>query len=194
MFEAEFEYHDEVLPYFLHMYNLTHLNERMVEIAIAHWWLETQIPPNMIHRGLEVGNVLGHYSRRRHKVIDLYEQAAWYQRQQVANIDMFYFQHQIAGTFPWVCSISTIEHTGAGFDAIGALKQFTQPGGKLLVTFPTGVDSSLDDMVNRGLMGFTRSCTISRCGDDWLQDEIPTVSEYGPWANAVAVCEWTSSA
>jgi hypothetical protein len=177
------------------MYNLTHLNERMVEVAIAHWWLETQIPANMIHRGLEVGNVLGHYDRRRHNVIDLYEKSAWYQRQQVIEADLLNLQPLPRGgkiTYPWVCSISTIEHTGAGTAAVGVLKGLTRPGGKLLVTFPTGVDSSLDDMVNRGLMDFTRSCTISRCGDGWLQDEFPVVSEYGPWANAVAICEWTA--
>lgn len=192
MFDAEFEYHGEVLSYFFHMYNLTHLNERMIEVAIAHWWLETQIPRNALHRGLEVGNVLGHYSARRHNVIDLYEERAWYQRQKVANIDMFYYQHQIANQFPWVCSISTIEHTGDGFAAIGALKQFTQPGGKMLVTFPTGVDDSLNELVHDCLPDFDRACTISRFDNGWRQDEFPVINVYGPWANTVAICEWTA--
>jgi len=194
MSDAEFEYHGEVLPYFFHMYNLTHLNERMAELAIAHWWLATQLPTNNPDHGLEVGNVLGHYRRRKHTVVDLHEQAAWYQwnHQSVINEDMFVFVDRSI-TFPWVCSISTIEHTGAGLMALEALKMLTQPGGKGIVTFPTGVDEDLDRLVAACLPGFfDRACTISRCGDGWLQDDRPVVSEYGPWANTVAVCEWTA--
>ncbi len=184
----EFEYYGEKIPYFDHMYNMTWMNERRVEVAIARRWMVGKGA-----EGIEVGNVMGHYDCHRHPVIDLHEPAAWYQElagQPVINRDLFdMFEDTHA---PWVISLSTIEHTEDPVVALAALCSMTNPGGQLLVTFPTGVDDRLDIFVEAGMPGFTRTCVMHRYGmtDEWLQAPKPIVRAYGPWANAIAVIEW----
>lgn len=191
--EHWFEYNGARLEPFYHMYNLTHLNERMVELAIArHWGL-----PWQHSRGLEVGNVTGHYERMTHPVLDLYELAAWYQvgNQAVHNTDLLELgvSHQL---FSWVMSISTIEHTANPLAAIKILKDLVAPGGSLLVTFPTGVRQELDDYVlGAAQEESAHFCTISREDNDhggWALDAMPQIQAYGPWANTVAIYEWTA--
>lgn len=185
----EFEYYGEKLPYFDHMYNMTWLNERRVEVAIACRWLHGKGD-----EGLEVGNVMGHYDCYRHPVIDLHEPAAWYQElagQPVINRDIF--DMIIADTHaPWIISLSTIEHTEDPVVALAGLCRMTNPGGSLLVTFPTGVDDRLDAFVEAGMPGFPRVCVMQRFGmtDEWIQAPVPLVRTYGPWANAIGVIEW----
>ena len=60
------------LPYFVHDYHYTWLNERAVEVALALDLLERHPGASV----LEVGNVLGHYVPFEHTVVDKYEQAA----------------------------------------------------------------------------------------------------------------------
>lgn len=186
-------YWGRALPYFYHMYNLTHLNERMVEVAIAHDMLNS-LPKGQRGVGVEVGNVLGHYEMRRHEVIDLHEPAAWYQKlvpQYVYNWDIFDPNRGLNG--PWVISLSTIEHTTDPVRALARLRSMVDPGGRLLVTFPTGAHPALDELVEANFAGhpWTRACTLSRDGHDgWAQDPLPRVQAYGPWANTVAVLEW----
>jgi hypothetical protein len=198
-----FTYHGVELPYFWHLYNLTMMNERAVEIAIAHWWLEQIMDddhPTIWSAGLEVGNVLGHYEYHKHAVWDLNEEPAWYQKlggQPVVSADILDFVAMFA--YPWVVSISTIEHTDNPLLAFDNLKSLVSPGGKLLVTFPTGVSKDLDDLIyeealeqNRGGGPFfTRSCTIERTDDGWAQTiGAMATREYGPWANSVFIGEW----
>jgi hypothetical protein len=205
-----FNYHGVELPLYYHMYNLTHLNERCVEIAIAHWWLDqpeiqAAVEKNMtrawveegertIYSGLEVGNVLGHYQRRTHTVIDWHEQPSWYQGllgQEVLNYDLFTVGW---GPYsPWVCSISTIEHMEDPLKAIEILRGFVAPGGKLLVTFPMGEREELDGLVLREEWRemFDRGCTIARTPEGgWKQTLAMLWQPYGPWANSVFVGEW----
>jgi SAM-dependent methyltransferase len=193
-----FTYHGVELPYFWHLYNLTMMNERAVEIAIAHHWLDNPVGRDDGGHGLEVGNVLGHYAHRFHTVIDRDEPAEWYQRDQwVINADILDLQWPDGPkTFPWVLSISTVEHTEDPVKAIEVLKDLVAPGGKLLVTFPMGVRGELDDFAfdeSRGQQTFTQYCTIERdrVHDSWV--ETPSgvsFREYGPWANSVFIGEW----
>lgn len=194
-----FTYHGKELTYFRHMYNLTMFNERAVEIAIAHDWLEEIMGddehPTVWSEGLEVGNVLGHYEYHKHTVFDLHEEAAWYQKlggQQVVSVDITENKSDAYARFPWVVSISTIEHTEHPVWALSILHDYVKPGGRLLVTFPTGVHDDLDELVRLGSDYFTsgKFCTIARTEDGWAQTEVPEVREYGQWANSVAVWEW----
>lgn len=186
-----FRYHDVELEYFFHLYNLTHLNERMVELAVALSWLQGRDE----RAGIEIGNVTGHYRRMHHDVLDLHEEASWYQHlahQRVINVDLLHYKSPVL--YPWVMSLSTIEHTAAPDEAIKALKSLVAPGGQLLVSFPTGVSNVLDEMVDSGLSDFRRACTLVRDFDPryWVQTPRPVVREYGPWANSVVICEWTN--
>lgn len=189
--EHWFTYHGDTLEPFYHMYNLTHLNERMVELAVARHWGY----PWKSARGLEVGNVLGHYWSMQHQVIDLYEKPAWYQtlnRQPITSVDLLSLSGVKQRQFPWVVSISTIEHTEDPILAIEVLMGLTKPGGALLITFPTGVRAALDELVLSGLSG-ARMTTIGREDNDcggWVEFTDPELREYGPWANSVAIIEW----
>lgn len=191
--EHTFTYHGVELPIFYHMYNLTHLNERCVEVAIAHAWLEGKHPKN----GMEVGNVLGHYAPRPHNVLDKFEVPAWYQLvmgQDVVNADIFQITPMPGSE--WVVSISTIEHTEDPIKAIEILRELVAPGGQLLVTFPMGEREELDRMVlweDRWRDFFDIGCTIVRdAGSSWYQTETMQWRPYGPWANSVFVGEWTA--
>jgi hypothetical protein len=183
-----FEYNGERLPAFYHLYNLTHLNERAVEVAIARRWIEALGDGR--GDGLEVGNVLGHYWRCAHAVVDLHEPQPWYQKhQQYMNVDLFELlgNAHVAG---WLVSLSTVEHTADPAAAVSLLRGLAPRG---LVTFPTGVDPALDDWVEEGLPGPYRACTLARVQNDhggWAQTPLPQARPYGPWANAVAVLEW----
>lgn len=185
---STFRYWDVDLEEFHHLYNLTFLNERAVELAVVRHWGA----PFEDFGGLEVGNVTGHYWPMNHRVFDLHEQPEWYQMQLVESIDIL--NCDPGRQFPWVLSISTIEHTEDPLLALHVLMRLVQSGGRLLVTFPTGVHPDLDVCVDAGAPMFTRGCTIVRDWDDehWTQTPRMLVREYGPWANSVFVGEWTA--
>ena len=183
-----FEYNGERLEMYYHLYNLTHVNERCVELAIAHAWLARQESQSL---GIEVGNVLGHYWRREHMVIDKEEPPAWYQREQpYCQADVFGL---VSSRAPWVVSLSTIEHTESPVDALGILTDFAPVG---LVSFPTGVDPTLDLWLEAGAPGPYSVRTLCRVQNDhggWEQTPLPQVRSYGHWANSVAIVEWDRS-
>jgi hypothetical protein len=185
-----FTYHGVELSYFWHLYNLTMCNERAVELAIVRQWL----PESAWHLnpgGLEVGNVMGHYWPMRHTVFDLHEEPAWYQTEQkVLSVDLLTLSDVEHPWFPWVVSISTIEHTDDPIRALAVLHNLVAPGGSLLVTFPMGVSGMLDQLVLGGAPNFDRMCTIARTEDGWAQTEWPEIRPYGPWANSVFIGEW----
>ncbi len=190
--EHWFEYHGVRHQPLYHLYNLTHLNERMVELAVAFKWLDGK----SWNRGLEVGNVLGHYRSMTHDVIDLYEEPSWYQvRQRIINADVL--DVHVPERFDWVCSLSTVEHTADPVAAIKAVHGFVRPGGNALVSFPTGVRAELDELACEPGDMFTRCCTLARVDNDhggWEQTPEIVVRPYGPWANSVFVGEWDAPA
>lgn len=186
-----FTYQGDEYPFFCHLYNMTWLTERCVEVAITHRWL-TRFPPSMLGDGLEVGNVLGHYQHRTHQVYDLYETRSWYQEQDVANIDLLGIPEEWR-TFPWVVSLSTIEHTDDPVRAIGVLKRLVAPGGGLLVSFPTGYHEGLDGNLPTLRAEFDTLVTLARTRDGWAQTDDLVALPYGPWANSVAIGEWANA-
>lgn len=194
-----FTYHGQQLDGFCHLYNLTWLNERTVELAVAHQFIAGQDDQRA---GLEVGNVLGHYAPREHMVVDRYEPAAWYQigRQWVENCDVF----DVAGCWPWIVSISTVEHVGfdtppfadgASARAIDHLRRQLAPGGTALITFPLGYNPALDALVAAGATGAARWATLVRSSaEEWIETATPTVLPYGSldrWAASVFIGEFS---
>lgn len=188
MSDETFEYWGVELPYLTHLYNITYLTERRVEVPIASHFIAQQDDPAA---GIEVGNVLGHYSRREHMVIDRDEPPAWYQtHQEYLNHDLFDLdipRHYA----PWVVSLSTVEHT---VDPIAAILRLQEMAPRGLVTFPTGVALPLDTALRGGggdRVAVQRVCTLVRNGDGvWVQTQRPELVAYDPWANSVAVLEW----
>lgn len=179
-----------------HAYNLSWFNERTVELAVANDFLADRGDD-----GLEVGNVLGHYSPCAHRVVDRYERPSWYQvgRQWVDNIDVF----DASGVWPWVVTISTLEHVGFDtppFDAGAApralhhLRRLLAPGGVMLATFPTGFNPALDELVVAGATGAFRSTTLVRVdAERWAETDEPAIVPYGSrdaWAASVFIGEF----
>ena len=125
-------------------YNATWLNERQVELPLAL----RAVRDARGRRVLEVGNVLAHYGRIRHAVVDKYERHA-----AARNED---FLEHAGGPYDLVVSVSTFEHIGwdepdrdaAKFRvALGHARRLLAPGGRLLVTVPLGYNPAVDAFV-----------------------------------------------
>lgn len=184
-----FTYQGRKLEGFDHPYNDTIRNERAVELAVAFDWMPAT------GAGLEVGNVLGHYGSTGHRVVDRYEQAAG-----VDNVSVF----DVTGSFDWIVSVSTLEHVGwdeqprdpdAARRALAHLRGLLAPGGRMLVTVPTGYHPHFDGHLLNG-SGATRAATLVRSGSSWRQTKTLTAKPYGastPWAESVWIGEYERS-
>lgn len=192
--DKRFTFQGERLPYFLHRYNNTYRNERIVEIAVAHWFLTRKDRDN--GRLLEVGNVLSHYGLTGHTVVDKYEPG-----EGVINADIV--DYKPAELFDTVVTLSTLEHVGWDeeprtpekvFTAFEAVRGFVAPGGRLLVTIPIGYNTTLDEGLRSGRLTFDQEIWLIRTtrNNDWREcgrDEA-LAAEYGrpfPAANALCV-------
>lgn len=178
------------LPYELSRYNGAWLNERSVEISLARHLLSGLAPDAV----LEVGNVLPHYDRSGHTVVDKYEAI-----EGVVNEDIL--EYQPGRTFDAVVAISTLEHVG--FDepnknplgpalALDAMRSHLSPGGFVLVTVPLGYNPGLDDSIATGRFSCSRQFSLRRTSkdNDWVQDSVEAAldADYGsPFPNANAV-------
>lgn len=146
-----FTFRGEGYPFHVAQYNATWLNERQVEVPIALRALR-RAPGRRI---LEVGNVLTHYSRIRHTVVDKYER-----HRAARNED---FLAHAGGPYDLVVSVSTFEHIGwdeperdpAKFTAaLARARSLLAPGGRLLVTVPLGYNPAVDAFVRAPSPGF----------------------------------------
>lgn len=157
---GSFEWEGAALPYFVHPYHYTWLNERAVEVALARDVLARHAGADV----LEVGNVLSHYGGGPHTVVDKYEQAPGVLNVDVAALDL---QRE----FDLVLAISTLEHVGLDEDvvdpakparAIQCLRDHVKPGGMLWVTHPVGYNLALDEQIRTGAIEFTRLRALRR--------------------------------
>ncbi|WP_322921835.1 class I SAM-dependent methyltransferase [Nocardioides renjunii] len=155
-----FAWDGRTLPYFVHGYHYTWLNERAVEVALALDLLERHPGAEV----LEVGNVLGHYADVSHVVVDKYEQAPGVLNADVADLDL-------GRTFDLVLAISTLEHVGLDEDvldpakparAIERLRAHVRPGGRLWITHPVGYNPSLDAQLRSGEIPSSRMRALVR--------------------------------
>ena len=132
------------LHHFWHEYNRTWLSERALEIPIAREFLAGFTAES---RGLEIGNVLGHYQAIGHRVVDKYERSP-----AVENIDVV--DVTITEPLDFVIALSTLEHVGwdepvrdvaKAPSALDHLRSLLRPdGGRLLLTAPLGHNPGLD--------------------------------------------------
>ena len=185
-----FELDGRRFRYFFDLQNATFRCERAVEIpvALSLFPLEGDV--------LEIGNVLSQYRRFPHDVIDKYEQA-----EGVQNVDVVDFAPD--KRYDLIISISTFEHVGwdevprdpeKAVRALGYIRTLLKPGGRLLVTVPTGYNSTIDEGLRQGGLGFSRVFYLKRTSrlNDWETTtcddalSLPYGSRY-PCANALAV-------
>ncbi len=180
------------LPYWLHGYNTTWRNERCIEVAAAHRFLDD----NPGGRSLEFGNVLANYSGGRLDVmVDLYEHAAG-----VTNVDINDFVD--AQGFDVIVSLSTLEHVGWEEDpqqpekslaALAKLRELLRPGGVCLVSVPLGCNPALDDHIRSGNTGALRTASFTRMDGGWSSTDTPVFLPYnsrGPGAATVWIAEF----
>lgn len=182
---------DKPLPYFVHRYNVTWLNERCIEIPLAQEFLRSRSG-----HGLEFGNVLGHYGIRGDWVIvDKYEPDA-----SVTNVDIVDFMPD--RPFDYIIGISTIEHVGwdepqrdqeKTLRAFDHLRSMLGPGGKMLLTAPLGYNSALDSAVLDARWATDRqACFVKNGHGGWRQEPTVRVVPWGPddiWPPSVWVAE-----
>lgn len=190
-----FTYRGVPLDEYAHMYNSTHLNERGVELAIYQAWASP-----WAHRRLEVGNVLAHYPELAgpgaRTVVDRHEHAPG-----VINRDVF----DIGGRWDEIVTISTLEHVrwdedprtpGKSAEALEHLVGLLAPGGRMLVTIPTGWNEDLDAYLVNDVARCGRldaATTIVRTGAGWAETiglEFRPYAVTQPWAEAVWVGEF----
>ena len=188
-----FTFRGERHAFHVAQYNATWLNERQVELPLALRALRACTGARI----LEVGNVLTHYSRIRHLVVDKYERHA-----AARNED---FLEHAGGPYDLVVSVSTFEHIGwdePGRDAgkfhvaLDRARSMLAPEGQLLVTVPLGYNPAVDAFVQRPAAGY-RVGFLRRTGPgpgQWEEAAVvdPARHPYGVGcanASAVAVIE-----
>jgi SAM-dependent methyltransferase len=112
----------------------------------------------------------------------------------VRNLDVF----DIEGSFDLIVSVSTLEHVrhdppedfepDGAMRALAHLRSLLKPGGRMLVTVPTGHNRFLDGALASGATGAERACTLVRDMDGWRRTDMVECRPYGrtqPWAEAV---------
>lgn len=189
-----FTYWGTELEYETGSYNDAARNERAVEVPIA-WQFIVEHAPMIEHvRGLELGDVMGHYFTHSFTTIDL-DPAA-----DALHVDIL-GDTPLRDDFNLVVSISTVEHVHADtrdgpLRAIQRLRGLLAPGGAMLVTAAVGAHDRLDDWIMGTPFGAMpsrpdRECTLVRNGDGWTQTPELEWRVYGPaWANSVWIGEW----
>lgn len=166
---ARFRFGEAELPYALHRFNHTWLNERTVEVAVARHVLSSW----PVGRMLEVGNVLGHYGLMGHDVLDLYERVAG-----VINGDIVTWTTD--EQYDTVVAVSTLEHVRFDEDekdprgplrALEGLRRALRTGGRLFVTVPLGYNPGLDADVREGAFAFPQQHFFRRVTreNDWRE-------------------------
>jgi hypothetical protein len=187
-----FKFQGHIYHYYCNNYNTTWNNERIVEIPIVWEIIKS-------HQGkiLEVGNVLSHYHRFSHDIVDKYEKA-----QGVINQDIADFHPP--EPYNLIVSVSTLEHVGVDEEpkdpkkvlrAIENLKSnCLAPGGIMIITIPLGHNPELDNALKQGTVDLGKVNFMKRLSKDnlWVETGVKEVQDATydcpfPRGNAVAI-------
>jgi len=169
--ERTFQFDGNEYEYVDRMYNFTPFNERRVEIPVICHELARHHGGNV----LEVGNVLSHYMRITHHVIDKYEQASF---SGFANADAVTYAS--TSHYDLIISISTMEHVGLDesprepgrvVSGLSNLVSLLNRGGELICSFPLGYNSRLDDLVLNEELPFKKVGYLRRISwrNEWVE-------------------------
>jgi hypothetical protein len=152
-------------PYYYGRYNTTWHHERAVEVPVC-WEIVRRFAPEQV---LEVGNVLPHYFKTGHTVVDKDEADP-----RVVNADVVEFTTD--RRFELILSISTLEHVGFDYSetaepekilvAVEHLRSLLSEHGRLLITLPMGYNPHLDELLRGGALRFDRILALERVTQD----------------------------
>lgn len=190
-----FIFNNQRINYFHHLYNTTFRKERIIEIPIVRFFMKDYIGKEI----LEVGNVLNHYTKFKHDVVDKYEVYP-----EVINEDILTYKPN--KLYDLIISISTLEHIGWDeksnycrnkdknilIKVIANLSNLLKNGGKLICTLPVGYNLYLDKLLRNKKLPFTKIYYMKRISKDnrWKQVNYAEVKDikYGfPYQNANGV-------
>jgi SAM-dependent methyltransferase len=173
--EREFSFNGKKYFYFWGYHNKTWTNERMVEIPIVRDIVKT-FRPEVV---LEVGNVLSHYFKVRHDIVDKFEL-----RKNVINKDISDFHPD--KKYNLIVSISTLEHIENIDRVFKNLNNLLTKDGMILFTIPVGYNKLADEYVSKMNLSFLRRISPSA----WVQVDNLDGIEYNypfQFANGVIV-------
>jgi hypothetical protein len=194
--ERSFSFRGKSLPYLYHRYNMTWASERCVEVPIARSFLGEERP----EATLEVGNVLSHYGRIQHDVLDKFERG-----EHIINQDIIGFKP--VKPYRFIVSVSTFEHIGYDdavegssaekiIQAVDTCRRLLQSGGRLVITAPIGYNPELDQLLREGKLRSDEEIFLKKYGHlDWR--ECPKAEALQcryktpfPYANAIIVAQF----
>lgn len=164
-----FIYKNKTYNCFYHWYNTTWRGGREVEIPIILGYLKKSKIDI-----LEVGNVLSHYLKTNHNILDKYEKAA-----KLINEDAATFKTK--RKYDLIISISTIEHIGWDeiprkpekvLETIKNLESNLKEGGILIFTVPMGYNLYLDKQILQDKIEFLDKTFIQREKGKWKEIKI----------------------
>lgn len=186
-----FSYRNNQYKYLYRYYNFTWRNERAVEIPII--WNFVKMKQNK--RILEVGNVLSHYYRINHDVIDKYEKT-----DSVINVDVVLYRPQ--EKYDLIISISTLEHVGWDeipkdpdkiMSAVKHLRTLLKPGGQLIFTLPVNYyNPTLNRIIENNTLLLKQTDYLKRISYDnrWIEvskDDVKNCKYNAVYPNANAI-------
>jgi len=173
------QYKNKTLNYFYHPYNMTYRNERAIEIPII--MEEVNNFGNKYSQILEVGNVLSHYYKFSHDIVDKFEKAP-----KVINSDVIDFQP--LKRYNIIVSISTLEHIGWDDDKISPQKLIKvvdhlaenclAQDGRMIFTFPYGYNPYLDSYVRRKKLKFNQYLYYKKVKNKWIECTFSQLKKY----------------
>ncbi|MFQ5889817.1 MAG: hypothetical protein ACE5JR_07165 [Gemmatimonadota bacterium] len=160
--------------YLYRWYNRTWRNERCVEVPLV--W--ERVREHSGDRILEIGNVLGHYFRVEHEVVDKFEAADGVLNEDIVTVDL-------GKRYDLIVSISTIEHLGWNENKylgdgrtettpdpgriLAAVENITRhlaPGGTFMFTVPVGYSPYMDEVLTEGRLPLDDMLCLRRCSRD----------------------------
>jgi hypothetical protein len=144
---------------------------------------------------LEVGNVLSHYLRFKHKIVDKYEKETY-----ADNVDIIDFNPE--EKYNLIISISTLEHigydepikeVGKSKGAIQRIIDLLDNNGIALITVPLGYNPEIDSIVRNNEIEFSKKYFLKRISrlNLWEETNLEEAMNYKygskyPCANAIA--------
>jgi hypothetical protein len=162
VFNRYFKVDGKIYQYFINHYNAVN-SERVVEISFTIDFLKKNKYEEK--KVLEVGNVLSHYFRFKHKIVDRYEKETY-----VDNVDIVDFNP--GEKYDIIISISTVEHIGYDepIKENGKSKKAIQKiidllndnNGIALITVPLGYNPEIDYIIENNEIEFSKKYFLKR--------------------------------